>query len=295
METSKKIWEQELYNEMRFKESVDCFYTFEANDCMAGINFADEGESRMFSGIINERLSKMSNREGRKSAQPTRPQIQESQVQKRGTQLSSVSEDGGPMVFKPKKKKKRTNKDEKPKINKADIGKPTNFIHAQGIKSSASGFESVDNTMDFDEALREFLSSSGIPANVINNPKQRKEVEQFVKDNKVVEKMTIRRNRMTMVGDMPPPPPPPKPKAATGPSVVVGAPPPPPPPPPPPSADMPPPPSASKSKPPPPAVPKPKSAKPGKGIPNEPMKIIVRARQVSLLTSFFFQSTSSRR
>ena len=271
MDTLKKIWEQEVYKEMRYKESMDCFHTFEADECMAGINFADEGECRHFSGILYERISKMKNREVRKSARPLRPVVQESRVQTGGPHLTSNREQVAPMVLKERKKtKNKSKRNDKPKISKADIGKPTNFIHAQGIKSSAAGFEQVDNTLDFDEALREFLSHSGIPSNVMRDPQKAKEVKQFVKDNHVVQQMTVRRRTMkpeatkNTLGPMPHKPPPPA-VTSDGSSVVVGAPPPPPPPPPPPiaAAAIPSPPLVSSSRPTPPEVPKPNNVTPG--------------------------------
>ena len=269
MDKAKKFWEQEVYNEMRYKESMDNFHTFEADKCMVGINFADEGECKHFSGIINERLSKMKNREVRKSVRPLRSQIPESRVQTEPPHPTSNRQQVAPMVPKDRKKaKKKAKKDEKPKISKADIGKPTNFIHAQGIKSSAAGFEQVDNTLDFDEALREFLSHSGIPSNVMKDPQKAEEVKQFVKDNHVVQQITDRRRTMkpeatvNALEAMPHPPPPPV-VTSGGSSVVVGALPPPPPPPPPSTAALASPPSVSSSRPPLPEVPKPKNSTPG--------------------------------
>ena len=272
MDTLKKIWEQEVYNEMRYRESMDCFHTFEAENCMVGINFADEGECRHFSGTIKERLLKMKTREVRRSARPPRPQLQEcGGVQTGAPHLISNREQVAPTLPKERKKTKKSNKNEKPKISKADIGKPTNFIHAQGIKSSAAGFEQVDNTMDFDEALREFLSHSGIPTNVMRDPHKAKEVKQFVEDNHVVHQMTMRRRTMkpekpevTKNSLRPKPPPPPRPVVSTErPSVVIGAPPPPPPPPPPPAPAARPPTLVSSSGPTQPENPKPKRETPG--------------------------------
>ena len=222
MDTKRQIWEQEIYYQMKYRKSKSCFHTFEGEESMIGIYFADEGEGEHFFFTINDRLSKTLNRESRRIVrQQSRSKAPESKVQ---TGLNPIMELVTPMV---PKKNKKGKKDKKPKLSKDDIGKPTNFVHAQGIKSGPSGFEQVDN-IGYDEELRKFLSHAGIPSTVMDDPQKKKEVERFVEKNEVIHKMTIRRKKPP--GITPPAKPPPQPAAK-----ISGAPPPPPPPPPPPA------------------------------------------------------------
>ncbi|CAG2107363.1 unnamed protein product, partial [Medioppia subpectinata] len=41
------VWEQELYNTFQYKTPREFFHTFEAHDCMAGLNFADDKEAKL--------------------------------------------------------------------------------------------------------------------------------------------------------------------------------------------------------------------------------------------------------
>ena len=245
MDTKRQIWEQEIYYEMKYRKSDSCFHTFEAEESMVGLYFADEGEGEHFFFTINDRLSKMLNRENRRivrqqsrSAQPPREQVSDQSPMLRPdiptsserVKSNPIMDLVSPMV--PKKKKAK--KDKKPKLSKADIGKPTNFVHAQGIKSGPSGFQQVDNTVNYDEELRKFLSHAGISPTVLQDPEKKKEVMDFAEKNQVVQKMTVRRKKPAGTAPSAKPPPPPPSKPSTSAPKMSGAPPPPPPPPPPP-------------------------------------------------------------
>ncbi|XP_078064699.1 actin nucleation-promoting factor WAS-like, partial [Mustelus asterias] len=58
------VWEQELYNQIRYLSKEPYFHTFTADDCQAGLNFADEYEASLFLGIVGEKIRSRQNRQG---------------------------------------------------------------------------------------------------------------------------------------------------------------------------------------------------------------------------------------
>ena len=236
---------------MMYKAPMTCFHTFEADSSMAGIYFADEREGAHFLSAVNFRLSKIQNRENRRSVRPSKSPQPESKYQSGGPHLKPIREPAEQTGSGQKKKAKKKAKKapERPKITKADIGMPTNFMHVKGVKSTQAGMEMVDNSSNVDEAVRELLSVSGLDASVLRDPQKKKEIYNFVEQNEVVpvvKKMTVRRETMkprrvpapvmnnsnvlsnvasqpktqqlqpikepsTSVGGVPPPPPPPPP------------------------------------------------------------------------------------
>ena len=180
MDKRRQIWEQEVFNEMTYKAPMTCFHTFEADSSMAGIYFADEREGAHFLSAVNFRLSKIQNRESRRSVRPSRSPQPESKFQSGGPHLMPIKEPAEPMMEKKKAKKKAKKAPDKPRITKADIGMPTNFMHVKGVKSTQAGMEMVDNTSNVDEAVRELLSVSGLDASVLRDPQKKKEIYNFV-------------------------------------------------------------------------------------------------------------------
>ena len=249
MDKRRQIWEQEVYNEMRYKAPMSCFHTFEADSSMAGIYFADEREGAHFLSAVHFRLSKIQNREIRRTVRPSRSPQPEGKFQSGGPHLMPIKEPAEPMAapMEKKKAKKKAKKADRPRITKADIGMPTNFMHVKGVKSSQAGLEMVDNTSNVDEAVRELLSVSGLDASVLRDPQKKKEIYNFVEKNEVVpvvKKMTVRRETMKprrtpainhshAPSTQTSPPKPLQEQSINEPSITVGSAPPPPPPPPP--------------------------------------------------------------
>ena len=58
MDNCQMIWEQELYNEMIYKNSTDLFHTFEGDSAVIGLSFADLREAEDFKGAVSERYFK---------------------------------------------------------------------------------------------------------------------------------------------------------------------------------------------------------------------------------------------
>ena len=55
MDNSQRIWEQELYNEMVYKNPTSTFHTFEGESAVIGLSFADNREAEDFKGAVMER------------------------------------------------------------------------------------------------------------------------------------------------------------------------------------------------------------------------------------------------
>ena len=55
MDSCQRIWEQELYNEMIYKNPTSTFHTFEGDSTTVGLSFADNREAEEFKAAVNER------------------------------------------------------------------------------------------------------------------------------------------------------------------------------------------------------------------------------------------------
>ncbi|XP_029533942.2 actin nucleation-promoting factor WAS [Oncorhynchus nerka] len=59
---SKLLWEQELYVPFRYSAPHPYFHTFPANDCQAGLNFADEAEAERFCASVERQIQQAPDR-----------------------------------------------------------------------------------------------------------------------------------------------------------------------------------------------------------------------------------------
>ena len=55
MDNCQRIWEQELYNEMIYKNPTSTFHTFEGDSTTVGLSFADNREAEEFKAAVIER------------------------------------------------------------------------------------------------------------------------------------------------------------------------------------------------------------------------------------------------
>ncbi len=62
------VFEQEIYNQFRYKTPREYFHTFEADECQVGLNFADEGEAAYFHKIVDNKLTERRQRKERRNA-----------------------------------------------------------------------------------------------------------------------------------------------------------------------------------------------------------------------------------
>ena len=59
MDNCQRIWEQELYNEMIYKNPTSTFHTFEGDSTTVGLSFADNREAEEFKAAVIERYSRI--------------------------------------------------------------------------------------------------------------------------------------------------------------------------------------------------------------------------------------------
>uniref|UniRef100_A0A4W5KVH5 WH1 domain-containing protein n=1 Tax=Hucho hucho TaxID=62062 RepID=A0A4W5KVH5_9TELE len=59
---SKLLWEQELYVPFRYSAPRPYFHTIPANDCQAGLNFADEAEAERFCAAVERQIQQATDR-----------------------------------------------------------------------------------------------------------------------------------------------------------------------------------------------------------------------------------------
>lgn len=250
------IWEQELYNPFAYKPACTYFHVFEADNCMAGLNFANNEEALYFKSAVQKKIQQRDERkrERRRAQQAVQP----SNV---GIVASRGKSESTPSLVNGRERKKEREKRKK-KLTKEDISNPTNFTHVQHVGwHPEKGF----NVESVDEELKAFFNKAGVSDNDLNDCDTRNFIYAFINSHGGVERakqeivqkgspppvpvrdapQTPRPPRLpTSRSAAPPPPPPSVPPAAQPPSVPKHsiAPPPPPPPPAPSSAPPPPPP-----------------------------------------------------
>ncbi|KAF9272228.1 hypothetical protein BGZ68_002590, partial [Mortierella alpina] len=140
------IWEQELYENFEYTQERSFFHTFAIDNCLAAFSFADDQEASVF-------YKKVSNREAlKKSKSPT--------GSPGGTPKSRKSG-----FFGSKKEKKGT----KGKLDKTQIGLPSNFRHLGHIGWDPNKGFNVQNIDPEWKNLFEQLDKMGVSQEDIQN------------------------------------------------------------------------------------------------------------------------------
>jgi len=206
-----KVWEQELYNGFNYVANVKPFFHFfEADDGIAGLNFASEQEAVKFRGVVMEkldmRLRRRSERENNASVRGQQGGV--SIMGARQTNVEPLQARNGhgdgnismpisdPMPtnvgigqfaapkengFDSKSKKKDKKNKGGSKLRKEDIGLPTNFQHVGHVGwDKDKGFQvvNVENLCE-DPVFQELFAEIGIDS---QNLKQDKETQQAIYD-----------------------------------------------------------------------------------------------------------------
>ncbi|XP_068104703.1 actin nucleation-promoting factor WAS [Hyperolius riggenbachi] len=294
----KLVWEQELYQQLMYHAPCPYFHTFPADDCQAGLNFANEEEAEAFHSIVEEKLLKKQHRQDRHHTLPPPPPADERrstlplpptpglmsngppspqhQIPSPSLSMPAVSIQNPDITSAryralPTPSDKSKSKKGKKKFSKADIGAPSGFKHVGHIGwDPNSGFD----VNALDPELRNLFSKAGISDAQLKDAETSKLIYDFIEQHGGVEAV---KQEMRMGDSFPPPPPPsrsaplpPPPSQGRGRSGPL---PPPPgrgssgPPPPPPSRTTPPPPPPSGG---PPRTPPPPRGGGGGGPPPPP-------------------------
>lgn len=205
------IWEQEVYLQIEYKSPRSFLHTFEAEDCMAAFNFANENEADVLRNILLERIAlRKKKREERENDRRLRQSSQ-------GTSRSSTNTDGRsrarhngalppppppgpepaptlppplpPMQFPPKVNNTlgnytlKSNKKQKMRtLTKADIGAPQNFQHISHVGWDANKGFDLEKAPNVDE-LRSFFVKAGVSEVQLQDQETREFIYDFIETN----------------------------------------------------------------------------------------------------------------
>ncbi|XP_052065963.1 actin nucleation-promoting factor WASL-like isoform X4 [Mytilus californianus] len=234
------IWEQEIYNQFKYKAPREYFHTFEADDVQAGLNFASEDEAIKFKNAVEQKLLERHQKKIERKKQTT--------IVSHGHQASSPVMNNvpaqAPVVNIDVKsgsntigKSKAGKKDKKKKLTKEDISTPTAFRHVSHVGwDPTKGFDM--NNLDND--MKSLFQQVGISDTTDMDKETVDFIYDFVEQHGGIEKIReeIKKKPPPPPSShsapiQPPPPrsggPPPPPPARTGPPPPQrGGPPPPP-------------------------------------------------------------------
>lgn len=175
---SEPVWEQELYNTFEYREQRPFFHSFEAENCMAGLNFSNENEARHFADTVKGKLLdrttklqvKKNNYNNNQNYPPTNIQPTD-----QGLLVPIKTSD---KTYSPKESKNQKKK----KFTKEDIGMPTNFkhVHHIGWNSQTHNFEA---NKDIDSNMMAFLQSAGVTQAQLQDRNTVKFIYDFLEQN----------------------------------------------------------------------------------------------------------------
>lgn len=278
------VFEQEIYNQFKYKTPRPYFHTFEGDDAQIGLNFADEKEAEMFQATVESKLyERRLRRERRQSSKKQLVHVNSSNGSRPANGVERVATaytSNAP----PYKKESAGKRVEKKKLKKEDIGMPTNFQHISHVGWDPNHGFDLENV---DPNLKKFFQKAGVDEKALQDKDTRDFIYDFIDKHGGVEaalrevnsipehlappppprlisnpNSTLSRPTSNPVPNQAPPPPPAHPISRSASSVMRAPPPAPPappslsippsPPPPPPAAVAPPPPPVSAPAPPPP-------------------------------------------
>ncbi|XP_052065955.1 actin nucleation-promoting factor WASL-like isoform X3 [Mytilus californianus] len=250
------IWEQEIYNQFKYKAPREYFHTFEADDVQAGLNFASEDEAIKFKNAVEQKLLERHQKKIERKKQTT--------IVSHGHQASSPVMNNvpaqAPVVNIDVKsgsntigKSKAGKKDKKKKLTKEDISTPTAFRHVSHVGwDPTKGFDmnnldndmkslfqqvGISDTTDMDKEtvdfIYDFVEQHGGIEKIREEIKKKPPPPPSSHSKSPREEMSPGQRKSSSAPIQPPPPrsggPPPPPPARTGPPPPQrGGPPPPP-------------------------------------------------------------------
>jgi Wiskott-Aldrich syndrome protein len=186
----KMLWEQEIYSGINYQQSEPFFHMFEADHCMAGLNFADERDAQHFGLVVREKAN-LINKKLRTKDKPNKDRLKEdskidnnllnvpnvSPVRARSLDSLQTGNQDFKYIQKPDSKSKI-------KISKLDIGSPTDFRHIQHIGwSPSTGFD----LKVIDPKLQNFFEIAGISADQLDDIDTRKFIFNFIDNHGGIE------------------------------------------------------------------------------------------------------------
>jgi len=182
------IWEQEIYLHINYLQPDPLFHMFEADNCLAAFNFADQTDSLNFRNVVKEKadfIIRMLTTEERPKERPKdkpkgkpkeKPQQNLTNNSLKVPNVSPVrarSLDSLQTNYKNSNSKTKS----KQKISKLEIGSPTNFRHIQHIGwNPETGFDFNVS----DPKLHSFFEMAGVSADLLDDVDTRKFIFDFI-------------------------------------------------------------------------------------------------------------------
>ncbi|KAJ8265922.1 hypothetical protein COCON_G00150210 [Conger conger] len=229
----RQVWEQEMYNQMKYCSPRPYFHTFSADDCQVGLNFTSEQEADAFKDTLEEKLSQRANRQDNRGLPPPPPpnvlapgnsgslrtvDIQNPDIQASRYRSTSVPTPAPACITIGKNDKKKNNKKGRPKLTKADIGAPSDFKHITHVGwDPNTGFD----TNNLDPDLKKLFSSAGISEDQLTDAETSKLIYDFIENSGGLEAVKQEMRKQDSAG----PPPRPSGHPARGLPPVPGQPP----------------------------------------------------------------------
>jgi len=220
MDHKSLVFDQEIYNQFRYKAPRSNFHTFEGDETQVGLNFADEREGEAFQMMVETKLKERSDRKNRR--QMNKPK-RHSQGQVGAP--PSLAANGGPKppvingshplpshqptTVLQVKKDVGGKKGDKKKLTKHDIGMPTNFQHISHVGWDPNHGFDLENV---DPNLKKFFQRAGVDEAALLDHDTREFIYDFIDKHGGVEAALREVNNQpdSMLGVFSAPPPPPR-------------------------------------------------------------------------------------
>jgi len=204
------VFDQEIYNQFRYKAPRPYFHTFEGDDSQIGLNFADEAEAATFQQTIEAKLAERKQRRERRQAARRQQSVQSNGVTSHGITNGgmavkapaplSMSGLGGGGNFNSGKK------GDKKKLKKEDIGMPTNFQHISHVGWDPNHGFDLENV---DPNLKKFFHKAGVDEKALQDKDTRDFIYDFIDKHGGVEAALREVNSsQEEISNLVPPPPP---------------------------------------------------------------------------------------
>lgn len=193
------VYEQELYNQFTYKQDRPYFHSFPGDKYMVGLNFANEREAVQFSKAVdskvNERQEKRATMKRRREEGPT--PIKSAPISVTPGVGNDPFSGGGLRSGGGKAKRPRK------KINKADIGLPSDFRHLAhvGFDPSTGNFDSNN----VDPQWKKLLDTVGVSDEQLQDQNTAKFIYDFVEKHGGIQEAN---RQLEATKNAPPPPPP---------------------------------------------------------------------------------------
>ena len=185
MDKQTLVFDQEIYNQFKYKSPRPYFHTFEGDDAQIGLNFADEGEADIFRQTVEQKLLE------RKQRREKRQAHKKQQQQGNGANFpppQSLNGLGGGSALQasiPKNRDPpRVIKAGKKRLNKEDIGMPTNFQHISHVGWDPNHGFDLENV---DPNLKKFFQKAGVDEKALQDKDTRDFIYDFIDKHGGVE------------------------------------------------------------------------------------------------------------